>query len=136
MKMKGRLTNVGAAVPRGDCYAWNIATQRTASTRKAAFEFFKLTAEDENRIGTTIDSLSESIVGFSMGRKSHGNCPKPSNRGYQIWHFQERSVSKEDDSGKSLFSECRFEAGNVRTFPCESRLMEGSLVWRRLHFKL
>ena len=35
----------------------------------------------------TIDSFPELIVGFSKGRKTHGYCPKRSNRGYLSSHF-------------------------------------------------
>jgi len=37
MKMKGGLTNVGAAVPSGDYHVKNIAAQRAAPTFKTAF---------------------------------------------------------------------------------------------------
>ncbi|HVN79807.1 MAG TPA: hypothetical protein VMW38_12470 [Terriglobia bacterium] len=37
MKMKGRLTNVGAAVPSGEWQVKNIAARRAAPTFKAAF---------------------------------------------------------------------------------------------------
>ena len=64
MKMEGRLTNVGATVPSGDCCAKNIAAQRAAPTFKTGFqESHSCRRAAPSRMKITITASSPGLKG-------------------------------------------------------------------------